>query len=136
MVFLLLLLVYFFFIKKKTVNTDTSVLFPNTNDSNNTQQTTNTQPTTNTTINISNVSLSPSPLIGQLHLIANVSLTNQPNIGALRISLGNAELMSIDLPVINDVYLLDTYVGIANTNTTQYLTAKIGSITKTVQVQL
>lgn len=86
-----------------------------------------------TVISISNSAFSSSPLIGQKHLTATINVANQPQTGTLVILVGNVFVNEVSLPLANGSYNLDEYV-VLPVQSTYNLTAKIGTITKTIQV--
>ncbi len=134
--------IYLLFIRKSTKNTNNITASDSlnggkneTNSSMNTGTGTNTGTGANTTtiINIKNPKFAPSPLIGQGHLTAEIEIVNPPQQGNLTILLSNTFVNEVNLPLSNGKYILDQYVAFSNTMTYN-LTAKIGTVTKTVQV--
>lgn len=131
---------YFLFFRKNGNNTSTNAS-TDTNASTGTNGSTGTgsnntvtEGAYNTTvINIKNPKFAPSPLIGQGHLTAEIEVLNPPQQGNLTILLSNTFVNEVNLPLPNGKYILDQYVAFSNTMTYN-LTAKIGSVTKTVQV--
>lgn len=105
----------------------------NNNTGNNTGNDTGIGVGNSAVINIANTSLTASPLIGQLHLKATVNVTNQPNTGTLIVQIGNVFLSEVALPLLNGNYVLDEYLALPQ-QSVYNLTAKIGSVSKTVQV--
>lgn len=131
---------YFIFRNKNSSNDTVSYdgFFAKNTDTKANQDTTTNSTNTGseaTTISIKNALLSASPLIGQLHLTAQIELTNQPQTGSLVVLLGNNNITEVTLPLSGTTYYLDEYVP-ASSGSTYNLTAKIGSITKTVQITI
>lgn len=131
---------YLLFMRKNGNNTQNSVLSDGgqniegqSNTAINTSQNGGTGTNSGTAISISNAAFSTSPLIGQKHLTATVNVANQPQTGTLVILVGNVFVSEVSLPLLNGTYNLDEYVVLPQ-QSTYNLTAKIGSITKTVQV--
>lgn len=127
---------YLLFVRKNSSNTNNSVLSDGkqvADEQSNTDTNTGTGTSSSMVVSISNPVLSPSPLIGQKHLTASINVANQPQTGTLVILVGNVFVSEVSLPLLNGTYNLDEYVVLPQ-QSTYNLTAKIGSITKTVQV--
>lgn len=126
---------YFYNKNKKTAatkataatNAETKTDAPKTSD-------TNTTPVVSS-IAINNANLNTSPLIGQYHITAVIGLVSPPVSGTLQVFVGGQEVDSVALPISGNSYILDKYVVINNPENPQTLLAKIGTITKSVQVQ-
>ncbi len=132
---------YFLFRKKNTSTDDNTSydgffnksIIPKANQD--TTATATTTGSTATTISLANVSLVTSPLIGKFHLTAEITLGNPPATGSLLVLLGNINITEITLPLSSSTYYLDEYVT-ASAGSTYNLTAKVGSITKSVQITI
>lgn len=136
-VLILVIIAYFIYQNKKTGNnTETSYndFFGLKNVGQKDESTTTTNQTA-ATINIKNTSLTVSPGIGILHLKAEIEVANQPSSGILVVLLGNNNINEVQLPLSGTTYYLDEYVT-STSAPTYNLTAKIGSITKTVQITI